>query len=276
MDDDRGATIIPAMAPLLGVNIDHIATLRQARYRAGAGGGLLAGAEPDPIRGAHEAELGGADIITVHLREDRRHIQDRDVELLREVCRVRLNLEMGATDEMVGIALRLAPHMCSLVPEGRQEVTTEGGLDVAGQLGRMKTVTAKLKDAGIVASAFINADDAQIRASGDAGFGACEIHTGPYAEAFARAGGDFSRAELKRELDRVKRAGELIRSLGMRFHAGHGLNYANVGAIARLEGIAELHIGHSIVSRAVYTGMREAVRAMRDAMCRPAAGETPA
>ncbi|HVZ93960.1 MAG TPA: pyridoxine 5'-phosphate synthase [Phycisphaerales bacterium] len=254
------------MAPLLGVNIDHIATIRQARYRAGAGAGLLIGAEPDPVRAAHEAELGGADILTVHLREDRRHIQDRDVELLREVARVRINLEMGATDEMVGIAARLKPQMSTLVPEGRQEVTTEGGLEVAGQAARMKGVVAKLKASGIVCSAFINADEGQIKASREAGFDACEIHTGPYAEAFARAGGDFSRAELSREFEKVKRAGELIRSLGMRFHAGHGLNYVNVGPIARLEGITELHIGHSIVSRAVFAGMRSAVAAMKHAI----------
>ncbi len=259
----------PGMPPLLGVNIDHVATIRQARYRAGPGGGLLIGAEPDPVRAAHEAELAGADIITVHLREDRRHIQDRDVELLREVCRVRVNLEMGATDEMVAIALRLKPHLCTLVPEGRNEVTTEGGLEVAGQLARMKGVVQKLKgDRGgaIVTSAFINADEQQIRASKDAGFDACEIHTGPYAEAFAHAGGDFSNEALTRELEKVKRAGELIRSLGMRFHAGHGLNYANVAPIARLDGMAELHIGHSIISRAVFTGMREAVGGMKRVM----------
>lgn len=254
------------MAPLLGVNIDHVATIRQARYRAGPGGGLLIGAEPDPVRAAHEAELAGADIITVHLREDRRHIQDRDVELLREVCRVRVNLEMGATDEMVAIALRLKPHLCTLVPEGRNEVTTEGGLEVAGQLARMKGVVSKLKSGAIVTSAFINADEKQIRASSDAGFDACEIHTGPYAEAFARAGGDFSNEALTRELEKVRRAGELIRSLRMRFHAGHGLNYANVAPIARLDGVAELHIGHSIISRAVFTGMQAAVGGMKRAM----------
>lgn len=255
--------------PLLGVNIDHVATIRQARYRASghsAAAGLLPGAEPDPVRAAHEAELGGADIITVHLREDRRHIQDRDVELLRELCRVRLNLEMGMTEEMVKIARRVKPHLCTLVPEGRAEVTTEGGLDVAGQSARSAEAVASLREAGIMVSAFIDASEAQISASAAAGFEACEIHTGPYAEAFARCGGDFARDELARTFEQTSLAGEVVRSLGLRFHAGHGLNYANVGPIARLEEMAELHIGHAIVSRAVFTGLREAVSAMKRAL----------
>lgn len=238
--------------PLLGVNIDHIATIRQARR----------GDEPDPVRAAHEAELGGAGIITVHLREDRRHIQDHDVERLRPFIKVRLNLEMAASAEMIGIARRIEPHMCTLVPEGRLEVTTEGGLNVAGDAKRLKAAVAKLKAAGIVASAFIDADPDQIQASADAGFDACEIHTGTYAAAFAKAGGDFSKPNLKAQLDTIAEAGEFIRACGMRFNAGHALNYHNVGPIAALPEIAELHIGHSIVSRAVYTGMREAVREM--------------
>lgn len=242
--------------PLLGVNIDHVATLRQARR----------GDEPDPVRAAHEAELGGADIITVHLREDRRHIQDSDVSRLAPFIKVRLNLEMGATDEMIGIARKLRPHMCTLVPEGRREVTTEGGLNVAGDLKRQKLVVRKLKDSGIVCSAFIDADETQIAASAQAGYDACEIHTGPYAAAFHACGGDLLREPLQAELEKISMAGKLIQRQGMRFNAGHALNYHNVHHVASLEGVAELHIGHSIVSRAVYTGLRQAVREMKDAM----------
>lgn len=244
----------------LGVNIDHVATVRQARYRGVAEG------EPDPVRAAHEAELGGADGITVHLREDRRHIQDRDVELLRSLVKVKLNLEMAATDEMVGIATRLAPHTAMLVPEGREEVTTEGGLDVAGQVKRMREVVKRLKGAGLIVSAFIDADERQVSAAGEAGFDVCEVHTGPYAHAFASCGGDFRREELSRALSAVECAGRAIKAAGMRFNAGHALNYHNVGPVAGLRGIEELHIGHAIVSRAVYVGMREAVRQMKALM----------
>jgi len=250
----------------LGVNIDHVATLRQARYR-GADHGQDWG-EPDPVRAAHEAELGGADGITVHLREDRRHIQDRDVELLRRLVKVKLNLEMAATDEMVTIAERLGPHTAMLVPEGREEVTTEGGLDVAGQPGRMADVVGRLKAAGLIVSAFIDADPEQVQASHDAGFDVCEVHTGPYAEVFEATGGDRRRDELRRALESVSQAGDLIRSLGMRFNAGHALNYHNVGPIAGLRGIEELHIGHAIVSRSVYVGMRGAVSEMKALMTR--------
>ncbi len=251
--------------PLLGVNIDHIATIRQARYRGGAAEGI---GEPDPVFGAAEAELGGADIITVHLREDRRHIQDRDVHRLRECLGsgTRLNLEMGATDEMVGIALKVKPQMCTLVPEGRQEVTTEGGLNVAGAAARMKDVVAKLNGAGIVVSAFIDAETKQIEAAKGAGFGACEIHTGPFAAAFAKSGGDLTLGTLSAEHQKVADAGHRIRAMAMRFNAGHALNYRNVGMIARLPGMAELHIGHAIVCRAVWVGMREAVREMKRVM----------
>lgn len=259
--------------PLLGVNIDHIATLRQARYRAAASG------EPDVLMAAHEAVLGGANIITVHLREDRRHIQDRDLNLLASLAPVRLNLEMGATDEMVAIARRLRadhanagkPQICTLVPEGRQEVTTEGGLDVAGQLARLKDVVACLKDVpgGMVVSAFVDASPRQIEASKDAGFDACEIHTGPFAAAFALAGGDERLGTLAKERDKVLDAGHRARAMGVRFHAGHALNYANVGMIAGLPGVSELHIGHAIVSRAVFTGLREAVREMKKALGAP-------
>ncbi|MEK6703419.1 MAG: pyridoxine 5'-phosphate synthase [Planctomycetota bacterium] len=240
--------------PQLGVNIDHVATLRQARL----------GDEPDPVRAAHEAELGGADGITVHLREDRRHIQDRDVRLLRQLVKVKFNLEMAATGEMIRIARDLRPTTCMLVPEGRLEVTTEGGLDVAGQARRLRGVVRKLKDAGCILSAFIDADAEQVRAAGEAGFDVCEIHTGPYAALWAKHGGDFLKRPLESELRRIDAAGRQIRELGMRFNAGHALNYHNVGPVAGLPGLAELHIGHAIVSRAVYVGLRQAVREMKE------------
>lgn len=245
--------------PLLSVNIDHVATVRQARYPSGGG-------EPDPLRAAHEAELGGADGITVHLREDRRHIQDSDVERLRALVRVRFNFEMAATDGMVEIARRIKPHSAMLVPEGRQEVTTEGGLDVAGRAAALTGVVARLKESGAAVSAFIDADPAQVVAAARLGFDVCEVHTGPYAAAFARAGGDLSNPELRKEFDLVSAAGRAILEAGMRFNAGHALNYENVVPIAGLPGISELHIGHAIVSRAVYTGLREAVRRMK-ALC---------
>jgi len=246
----------------LGVNIDHVASVRNARYR----GPTVGDGEPDPVRAAHEAELGGADGITVHLREDRRHIQDRDLELLRSLVKVKLNLEMAATDEMVAIATRLRPHTAMLVPEGREEVTTEGGLDVAANLARLKDVVRRLKDAGLIVSAFIDPDPMQVDAAIAAGFDVCEVHTGPYAHAFATCGGDFRRAQLAKELDKVRAAGAQIRKAGIRFNAGHALNYHNVTPIAALPGIAELHIGHAIVSRAIYVGLRQAVREMKDLM----------
>jgi len=262
----------------LGVNIDHVATLRQARYRAALMGEGVRGSdwgEPDPVRAAHEAELGGADGITVHLREDRRHIQDRDVGLLRRLVKVKLNLEMAATDEMVAIARALGPHTVMLVPEGREEVTTEGGLDVAGQAARMKSVVASLKDAGLIVSAFIDASPEQVQAAAAAGFDVCEVHTGPYAEAFEQTGGDLRRPELKQALALVADAGHEIQALGMRFNAGHALNYHNVGPIAGLRGIEELHIGHAIVSRAVYAGVRAAVAEMKRLMVEHASETGP-
>lgn len=262
--------------PLLGVNIDHVATIRQARYRVGPGsgaggaGGWTDAGEPDPVAAAHEAELGGAEILTIHLREDRRHIQDRDVHRLVEAARVRVNLEMGATAEMVELACVLrgrgrGPEMATLVPEGRHEVTTEGGLDVAGDVRRLGDVVARLKGAGagMTVSAFIDADAKQVEASRAAGFDACEFHTGPLAEAFARAGGDRKLGTLAREIERVAAAGRLAIAAGMRFHAGHALNYANVGLVAAMPGVAELHIGHAIVSRGVFVGFRAAVAEMR-------------
>lgn len=250
----------------LGVNIDHVASVRAARYR----GSNVAEGEPDPVRAAHEAELGGADGITVHLREDRRHIVDRDVEMLRGMARVKLNLEMGATDEMVELASRLKPHTAMLVPEGRQEVTTEGGLDVAGQQVRMGEVVRRLRGAGLIVSAFIDADRRQVDACKACGFDVCEVHTGPFAHAFSAAGGDMRRKSLSGELDKVRSAGEHIRASGMRFNAGHALNYHNVTPIAALMGVSELHIGHAIVSRAVFIGLRAAVREMKDLMIQAA------
>lgn len=237
----------------LGVNIDHVATLRQARRTY----------EPDPVWAAAEAELGGADCITVHLREDRRHIVDRDVELLRRSVQVKLNLEMAATDEMVDIARRLKPEMCTLVPEGRHEVTTEGGLDVTGQSERMTAIVQRLRDAGIFVSLFIDADLHQVEASAKSGAQACEIHTGPYAHAFHASGRDIETAAAQAELQKVGAAGTAIIDHGMRFNAGHALNYVNVRPIAALPQICELHIGHAIVSRSVFVGLREAVREMK-------------
>lgn len=240
----------------LGVNIDHVATIRQARRTY----------EPDPVWAAVEAHLGGADGITVHLREDRRHIQDEDVRRLRDLTQIKLNLEMAATDEMVGIACRLKPEMAMLVPEGRHEVTTEGGLDVAGQEAQLKDAVARLADAGIVTSVFIDADVAQVEAAARIGARVCEIHTGPYAHAFHAKGRDAEAPAVLAELDKVRQAGRAIRQLGMRFNAGHALNYYNVQPVARLHGARELHIGHAIVSRAVFVGLREAVREMKQLM----------
>ncbi|MBC9071859.1 pyridoxine 5'-phosphate synthase [Thauera sp. CAU 1555] len=244
----------------LGVNIDHVATLRQARRTW----------EPDPVWAAVEAHLGGADGITIHLREDRRHINDEDVRRLRELTQVKLNLEMAATDEMVGIACRVKPEMAMLVPEGRQEVTTEGGLDIVANEAALKDVIARLADAGIVTSVFIDADPVQIDAAARIGARVCEVHTGPYAHAFHSAGRDAEAPAVLAELQRVTAAGAAIRALGMRFNAGHALNYYNVQPIARLPGVRELHIGHAIVSRAVFVGLREAVAEMKRLMRQPA------
>lgn len=240
----------------LGVNIDHVATIRQARRTY----------EPEPAWAAVEAHLGGADGITVHLREDRRHIQDADVEKLRALTQIKLNLEMAATDEMLGIACRMKPEMAMLVPEGRHEVTTEGGLDVAGQEAKLKASVARLADAGIVTSVFIDAELQQVEAAARIGAQVCEIHTGPYAHAFHTQGRDPDSPAVRLELDKIRLAGEAIRQLGMRFNAGHALNYFNVQPVARLAGIRELHIGHAIVSRAVFVGLREAVREMKRLM----------
>ncbi|HEX6295446.1 MAG TPA: pyridoxine 5'-phosphate synthase [Burkholderiales bacterium] len=240
----------------LGVNVDHVATVRQARRTY----------EPDPVWAAVEAHLGGADGITVHLREDRRHIQDEDVRRLRELTHIKLNLEMAATEEMVGIACRLKPEMAMLVPEGRHEVTTEGGLDVSGQERKLKDVVSRLSAAGIVVSVFIDAELLQVEAAKRVGAAVCEIHTGPYAHAFHSKGRDAESPAVLSELKKIQVAGGAIRSLGMRFNAGHALNYFNVQPVARLPGVRELHIGHAIVSRALFVGVREAVREMKSLM----------
>ena len=240
----------------LGVNIDHVATIRQARRTW----------EPDPVWAAVEAHLGGADGITVHLREDRRHVQDEDVRRLRELTHIKLNLEMAATDEMVDIACRLKPEMAMLVPEGRHEITTEGGLDVAGQQGRLKEVVARLSGAGILSSVFIDAEARQVQAAAHIGARVCEIHTGPYAHAFHQRGRDAESPPVVAELAKIREAGEAIRGLGMRFNAGHALNYFNVQPVAALPGVRELHIGHAIVARSVFVGLREAVREMKRLM----------
>jgi pyridoxine 5-phosphate synthase len=242
--------------PELCVNIDHVATVRQARR----------GMEPDPVRAAHEAELGGAHGITVHLREDRRHIQDHDVERLRCFVQTKLNLEMAATDEMVAIANRIKPHTVMLVPEGRQEITTEGGLDVKGQKDHLARIVGDLKDSGALVSAFIDPDPAQVDAAAELGFDICEVHTGPFAHAAFDAGHDLRSGTMAVELDKVEVAGRCIVDAGMRFNAGHALNYQNVVHVAALDDVEELHIGHSIVSRAVFSGLRDAVRDMLDAM----------
>ncbi len=256
MQNQMVLVTISRMSTHLCVNIDHVATVRQARRTY----------EPDPVWAAAEAQLGGADGITMHLREDRRHIQDRDVERVKEMCHVKLNLEMAATDEMVAIACRVKPHLAMLVPEGRQEVTTEGGLDVQGQQARLTNILSQLHDAGMRTSAFVDAVPDQIQAASEAGFHACEIHTGPYAHAFFEHGMDLSHPAVAAEFDKVKKCGKIIVELGMQFNAGHALNYFNVGPIGALPRLCELHIGHAIISRAIFTGLKNAVIEMKQAM----------
>jgi len=232
----------------LGVNIDHVATLRQARGTP----------YPDPVRAALLAEDAGADAITLHLREDRRHIQDRDVEAIRARLRTRMNLESALTPEMLAIALRVRPHDVCLVPERRMELTTEGGLDVAGQCGRVADACRQLGQAGIRVSLFVDADPRQIDAAKAAGAPVVEIHTGQYADA--------SPEDAQAELARVRSAVEHGTRLGLVVNAGHGLNYDNVKPVAAIPGIAELNIGHAIVAQAVFTGWQAAVREMKRLM----------
>jgi pyridoxine 5-phosphate synthase len=248
----------------LGVNIDHVATIREARRTY----------EPDPVWAAVEAHLGGADGITVHLREDRRHIHDDDVRRLRELVHIKLNLEMASTAEMLDIATRLKPEMAMLVPEGRHEITTEGGLDVRSQEAKLREAVKRLAEAGIRVSVFIDAELAQVEAAARIGASVCEIHTGPYAHAFHSKGRDPESAAVVAELAKIRTAGEAVRKAGMRFNAGHALNYFNVQPVAALTGVRELHIGHAIVSRAVFVGMREAVREMKT-LLREAAARVP-
>lgn len=235
--------------PTLGVNIDHIATIRQARRTV----------EPDPVAAASLAELAGADGITVHLREDRRHIQDRDVRLLRQTVRTHLNLEMAATDEMVAIALDLKPDYVTLVPEKREEVTTEGGLDIAGQIDRLALVVDKLQTANIPVSLFIDANKSQIEASVKVKAKFIELHTGTYAEAADEASREQELAVLAKGCEQAKAA-------GLRVNAGHGLTYWNVYPVACLPGMEELNIGHTIISRAALVGLERAVREMKQAI----------
>lgn len=232
--------------PRLGVNIDHVATLRQAR----------GGKEPDPVWAAVLAELGGADGITIHLREDRRHIQDRDLRLLRETVQTRLNLELAVEPGVVAIAMQVRPDQITFVPERRQELTTEGGLDVAGQRERVAEALARCRDAGIELALFIDPDPRQVEAALELGAAAVELHTGAYAN--APEGKDRNR-----ELASLHAAGLAATSAGLELHAGHGLNYQNVAAVAQLPQMAELNIGHSIISRSLLVGLTEAVREMK-------------
>jgi pyridoxine 5-phosphate synthase len=230
----------------LGVNIDHVATLRQARGTA----------YPDPVEAARVAEQAGADLITLHLREDRRHIVDSDVMILRKKIQTRMNLEMAATDEMVDIACRIRPDDVCLVPERREELTTEGGLDVAGQKDSLERVTSSLQKAGIRVSMFVDPDMLQIYASQDVGADAIEIHTGAYADA-------FSGEKENREFNRVVEALAIASESTLKVNAGHGLHYKNVERIASLTGITELNIGHSIIAHAIFVGLGPAVREMK-------------
>jgi pyridoxine 5-phosphate synthase len=231
---------------ILGVNIDHVATLRQARR----------GIEPDPLMAAPLAILGGADGITVHLREDRRHINDRDLRLLREIVPVELNLEMAATKEMLNIASKIKPDMVTLVPEKRQELTTEGGLDVKAQKKKIKDAIKKLQDAGIPVSLFINPETEDIEISKTIGADMIEIHTGMYANAKGK--------KQEKELQRIYKSASYAKDIGLLVNAGHGLNYFNVQKIAAIRGLRGLYIGHSIISRAVLVGLERAVREMKE------------
>ena len=231
---------------LLGVNIDHVATLRQQRGTR----------YPETLQAALVAEQAGADAITIHLREDRRHIQDRDVELLAGVLQTRMNLEMAATDEMLGIACRIAPADCCLVPERRQELTTEGGLDVASNQEALRDFCAALAQAGVRVSLFIDADPQQLEAAAAVGAPVVEIHTGHYADA-------QNRDQRRARLEEIRKAVVLGRELGLQVNAGHGLDYHNVHDIVAIDGIRELNIGHAIIARALFSGLEGAVREMK-------------
>jgi pyridoxine 5-phosphate synthase len=230
----------------LGVNIDHVATVREARKTN----------EPDPVWAASLAELGGADGITLHLREDRRHIQERDLDLLRQTVTVKLNLELACDDQVLAIACRTRPHQATLVPERREEVTTEGGLDAAGQRTRVAEAVKRLRDAGIIVSLFLDPDARQLDLAAELGAEAVELHTGAYALATAKFAGDD-------ELRTLGQAAERVVGAGLTLHAGHGLTYRNVRPIATIPGMCELNIGHSIIARAIMVGLEQAVRDMK-------------
>lgn len=234
---------------LLGVNIDHVATLRQARGTR----------YPDPVQAAIEAEQAGADSITLHLREDRRHIQDRDVRLLREILQTRMNLEMAVTEEMLAIAEHYQPEDCCLVPERREELTTEGGLDVAGQKSRIRDACERLAEAGVKVSLFIDAEPGQIEAAAECGAPAIELHTGHYADA-------ETPQQQQAELERIKAGVSIGVEAGLQVNAGHGLHYHNTGAVAAIGNIRELNIGHAIIARAVFVGLQQAVQEMKRIM----------
>lgn len=241
--------MIPSNDILLGVNIDHVATVRQARGTR----------YPDPIQAAIEAEQAGADSITLHLREDRRHIQDRDVEMLKDLLLTRMNLEMAVTEDMLRIAERIKPQDCCLVPERREELTTEGGLDVLSQIDKVSEACSRLADAGVKVSLFIDADAAQIEAAAKCGAPAIEIHTGHYADA-------VNAEQQNTEFNKITSAVNLGIELGLQVNAGHGLNYQNVKPIAAIAGVKELNIGHAIVARALFSGFASAVREMKRLM----------
>ncbi|MGZ8900469.1 MAG: pyridoxine 5'-phosphate synthase [Limisphaerales bacterium] len=238
----------------LGVNIDHVATLREARYRGKDRG------EPDPIEAALICEAAGAHGITAHLREDRRHILDRDIWRLREVVKTRLNFEMANAPDIVDIALQLKPHIVCIVPEKRQEVTTEGGLDAAGNLDSLKASTARLQNAGIEVSLFIGPDLAQVEAAAKIGAQFIELHTGEFAEQYHR------KKERADEIERLTRAAERAHQLGVKVNAGHGLNYQNVVGLFQVPHLIELNIGHSIISRSITVGLAMAVKEMLHSM----------
>lgn len=231
----------------LGVNIDHVATVRQARRTI----------EPDPVWAAALAELGGADGITLHLREDRRHIQERDLRVLKQTAQVKLNLEMAADAEVTRIALEVLPHQVTLVPEKREEITTEGGLDVIGNCARIKAIMSQLIDAGIEVSMFVDADPRQIEASLNLGAVAVELHTGRYADAVTDQARDI-------EFEALVSAGAFANERGLILHMGHGLTYRNVQRVARIPHVCELNIGHSIVARSIMVGFQQAVREMKE------------
>ena len=240
----------------LCVNIDHVATIRQARKTV----------EPDPVVAATEAVLGGADGITLHVREDRRHVQDADLFRLREIIKVPLNLELAPTQDMLNLAIKAMPDMAMIVPEGRNEITTEGGVDVVTNMDSLRSLVQALKDVGIRTSAFVNADAKQIEAANACGFDVCEIHTGTFAETVIKNDMSLTHIKVCDSMRPICEAVEQINELGMQCNAGHGLTHHNVGIIASIKDIEELHIGHSIVSRSVIIGIRSSVQEMKQRM----------